>query len=608
MKLKKKLLIISIIISIITLTIMPAILATNASLSFKASNETPYVGESVTVTANVVAGGFNLTLTGNGETKQIVGQTDKTDNVSKSESITFTPTEAKTYTFTLTGDYTDYNTDKETPVNKTITVTAKAKEETPSQQEEPKTTQEEPKNTEPSVTYKDVNETVYATTDVNVRSGPSTSSSSLGSLYKNKSTTRTGIGSNGWSRVRYNGGIAYIKSDYLTTTKPKEEEIFTDANETVYATTDVNVRKGPSTSDATLGRLEKGKSVIRTGVGNSGWSRVTYNNATAYINSDYLTTTAPENAEKEEKTENTSNANLKSLQVVGETLVPEFLPNVTSYTMKVSKDTQKLEVKAEAETAKATVSIKGNEELKDGENIITISVSAEDGTVKIYEIKVEKASTTAATLGLKELKIDGAINNINFKPETYNYEVQIEDAITKLDITATPNKEEATVEILGNEDFTEGENVITIIVSAKDSEEKVTYQIKAIKGNGSKGENEEKSKSIIDPDLKLYIYSGVFAVLLIALIIVVIYAIKHRKNDEDEDYDDNEEEIPDSLRKGSQGLYNQELDKDPIDETQINEEQIPNTKIDYNYEEQNDEIEQDEPKEHRRRHRRGRHF
>ena len=598
MKFEKKVLIITIAMIMVLNLLLPIVLATNASLSFKASNESPYVGESVTITATVVAGGFNLTLSGNGETKQIVGQTDKTDNVSKSESITFTPTEAKTYTFTLTGDYTDYNTDKETAVNKTITVTAKAKEETkPTTTEEKPATTEEPKTNETTVTFKDVNETVYATTDVNVRSGPSTSNSSLGGLSKNASVLRTGVGSKGWSRIKYNGGTAYVKSDYLTTTKPKEEVTFTDVNETVYATKDVNVRKGPSTSDNAIGKLEKGKSVTRTGVGSNGWSRVTYNNETAYISSDYLTTTAPEDTQK------TNNANLKTLEIEGQTLVPEFLPDVTSYTMKVGKDVEKLKINAKAEDEKATVSIKGNETLKEGENTVTISVSAEDGTVKIYEIKVEKTAEETATLGLKSLSIKGLDNNIKFKQNVYNYEVQIEDAMTKLDIEAVATAEDAVVEILGNEDLQKGENIITIIVSSKDGEEKVTYQIKAIKGKII--QEEEKVESASEPNLKLYIYIGAFAVLLIALIIVVVYAIKHRKNDEyDDDYEEELEEIPDALRRKPEKLYNQELEKDfleekPIEEEKIDEEQIPNTTIDYDYE---------EPKENRRKHGKGRHF
>lgn len=69
--------------------------------------------------------------------------------------------------------------------------------------------------------YNYVNQTVYATANVNVRKGANTSYAKVGLLKKGKSITRTAIGSNGWSRVSYNGTVAYISSSYLTTKKPE---------------------------------------------------------------------------------------------------------------------------------------------------------------------------------------------------------------------------------------------------------------------------------------------------------------------------------------------------------------------------------------------------
>jgi exopolysaccharide biosynthesis protein len=71
----------------------------------------------------------------------------------------------------------------------------------------------------PVINYKEVNETVYAISTVNIRKGPSTDYPKLGSLNKGDSITRIGIGDNGWSKVLYNGQEAYIHSDYLTTEK-----------------------------------------------------------------------------------------------------------------------------------------------------------------------------------------------------------------------------------------------------------------------------------------------------------------------------------------------------------------------------------------------------
>lgn len=68
--------------------------------------------------------------------------------------------------------------------------------------------------------FTEVNETVYATTSVNVRASYSADSDKVGGLSAGASTTRTGVGDNGWSRIVYGDSVAYVSSDYLTTTKP----------------------------------------------------------------------------------------------------------------------------------------------------------------------------------------------------------------------------------------------------------------------------------------------------------------------------------------------------------------------------------------------------
>lgn len=74
--------------------------------------------------------------------------------------------------------------------------------------------------TENDPIFKTVNEIVYATTIVNVRSTPKMNGEKVGSLKSEESVLRIGICENGWSKVIYNNFEAYIFSQYLTTTKP----------------------------------------------------------------------------------------------------------------------------------------------------------------------------------------------------------------------------------------------------------------------------------------------------------------------------------------------------------------------------------------------------
>ena len=76
--------------------------------------------------------------------------------------------------------------------------------------------------------FTDVNETVYATGTVNLRSGPSTAHDKVGSLNKSDSVTRVGIGTaeaEGWSRIQLSdGSTVYVSNKYLSTTKPAPQQ------------------------------------------------------------------------------------------------------------------------------------------------------------------------------------------------------------------------------------------------------------------------------------------------------------------------------------------------------------------------------------------------
>lgn len=82
---------------------------------------------------------------------------------------------------------------------------------------------ETPVEAEPTYSFTSVNETVYATTTVNIREGFSADTDKVGSLGRGQSVVRTGIGTGdaeGWSEVEFNGQTAYISSEYLSTVKP----------------------------------------------------------------------------------------------------------------------------------------------------------------------------------------------------------------------------------------------------------------------------------------------------------------------------------------------------------------------------------------------------
>ena len=72
---------------------------------------------------------------------------------------------------------------------------------------------------EPTYTVADISKTMYAKQSVNLRSGPSTDYEKVGSLNTNDEVVVTGQANNGWYRIDYNGGVAFVSDNYLSDAK-----------------------------------------------------------------------------------------------------------------------------------------------------------------------------------------------------------------------------------------------------------------------------------------------------------------------------------------------------------------------------------------------------
>ncbi len=66
-----------------------------------------------------------------------------------------------------------------------------------------------------------------------------------------------------------------------------------DAPKTMYAMSNVNVRKGPSTDYESLGMLKLGETIDAIGQDADGWYQIKYKNEVAFASDDYLSDTAP---------------------------------------------------------------------------------------------------------------------------------------------------------------------------------------------------------------------------------------------------------------------------------------------------------------------------
>ena len=99
-----------------------------------------------------------------------------------------------------------------------------------------------------------------------------------------------------------------------------------------------------------------------------------------------------------------SNNYLKSLEIDGYEIT--FNKETNEYKITVKSDVTSLDIKAIPEDSRARVEITGNEKFKKGNNTVTITVTAEDGSTREYKINVNKEADKKDAL----TEIEGSTN------------------------------------------------------------------------------------------------------------------------------------------------------------------------------------------------------
>lgn len=226
------------------------------------------------------------------------------------------------------------------------------------------------------------------------------------------------------------------------------------------------------------------------------------------------------NYNEEDDETKSDNTNLKSLKVDVEGLSPEFDKNITEYYLIVDLTIEEVNVEAVPEYEKSKITITGNSDLQEGENTVKILVKAENGNTKTYTINITKTNDLEkVNATLKSLSVKGFSFYPSFKTNIYNYNLTVNEKLTQLEILAETEIEGATYEIIGNEDLKEGDNLIKVIVTAKDGETKREYKINVYLSN----KNVEAQKTNITIAIVM------LSVLSIAIVATVVLIIKKRR-------------------------------------------------------------------------------
>lgn len=495
-----------------------------ASATISASSQNVIVGENVTITVTANGCLSELTVSGPGISGSVdIISTDLT-NQSKTETYKLDTSSAGKKTVTLSGSVVDADR-TELPINKSVTVTVEEKKEEQKPVEQPK--EETPEPQQPTTTPEPEPQ------------------------------------------------------------KPTEPT-FKNVNETVYVNQEsVNVRGTWSASGGQYGTLKKGDSVTRTGISSETingyvWSRITYNGKTAYVISSALTTTKVEVKEEEkEEEEKSTNKLLKELIVKDYELTPEFNPQTTKYSLTLNETDEMLDITATPEDEKAIVNITGNESFKVGNNIVKITVTAEDGTARIYTITVSKNNEDGVvdSLKLDTLQISNGTLEPEFDPDITNYVITVEDpsTFTVESILATVSDKNVTITTSETTPDENGEKIITLMLESQKEEKTGIYQITVKKPVVNQMAPTTLTNS--SDNTIYYILGGIIGALLI-LIIIIIIALKKTSNKEEDEDIKNADELSDDYDynlKGAIDEANRHFD-DMVEESNF-KSQILNTDL-----------------------------
>ncbi len=488
----------------------------------------PSEGESVTVTANVTAGAWNLTLTGAGQSQVIYGYTQTNANASDSKSITFVAGSAgTTYTFALIGDMTDISSENSEQVNQVLTITVKGNNTAPNVEQPPVTSEPQAKSSEARLSNLGIRPNDFKG-------------------FKRNTTTYN---------VEVPNNVAEVE---------------------VYA---VPVDKKATVTGTGKVALKEGANKVNVEVtAEDGTTKKTYT-----LNITRLTVA--------QETSSATEARLKNLGInPKEYDFSGFKRDTMSYAVQVPNNVAEIEVYAETVSSKATITGTGKVALKEGVNNVQVEVTAEDGKTKqIYTIEITRAASEVVsetpstdepvsptgTSGLASLLVKNGNLSPKFNTNTYEYTIGITEDISSLDIEAKANNENDTLEIIGNENLQQGENIITILVTNSETEETTTYQIivnkniiKEVVGkvNWLKPSTWGYREKII-----------VSAIVILIAVIVVAVIVKVKLSNEDDGFD-----LPGA----------DELDKALIEHQELAEEDIGNQQ--FEEDEENQETQENE--------------
>lgn len=173
-----------------------------------------------------------------------------------------------------------------------------------------------------------------------------------------------------------------------------------------------------------------------------------------------------------------SNNTLSDLKVNG-TTVSGFLSSKTSYILG-NNSGNSINIMATPSDTKAVVSGTGSRALKYGKNTFGVTVTAENGAKKTYDIIVTKPDPRSNNNYLKGLTVNPG--TIDFNKSTTAYLVKVEHSVNEITISGSTEDSKATISGTGTKTLKDYINEFNIVVKAE-NETTRTYTVKVARAD-----------------------------------------------------------------------------------------------------------------------------
>lgn len=242
---------------------------------------------------------------------------------------------------------------------------------------------------------------------------------------------------------------------------------------------------------------------------------------------------------------------LSSLKIAQATLDPEFSPNQLTYTATVPYEVERVALTAQTSSPEARKVIRGTSDLKVGENTITVTVTAENGSVREYRITLirqEMPETTPSESGETQETPDTGENDS--QPETSEMESNESQEMTPEETVPEETTLEETV-MIPQETKPNGGMVI-------ETTEDASWDINSL---------------LMNPMFLIGLVGAIVLLILIIIIVAVVALFSRGKEDDDEEDDENdgdeslreaEEACQEAFQKADEEIFRETFEEEAI--------------------------------------------